>query len=218
MSLTRECPSCHRVNRASSRACEECGVDFVTGRPGRPARLKGGEPQMGVFALALGTIVHPVRTMDSFFYYVSDTAMLGRMFVFYLVSLPIAGFIAGGSEARTWVQGTFAEAAGFLVSTFCILGAGRLLSPPPIWSALGVIPRIRPGRRLVRPGTVRARHRDRGSWAQLHRLHHLHDLEPGAQHRGPDQHLRLLGTVAVFISIIGGILQGIITRAIGIST
>ena len=65
MSLTRDCPSCQGVSRSSARTCEECGFDFVTGRPGRARRLKGGEVQPGVLGLAVGTIVHPVRTMDS---------------------------------------------------------------------------------------------------------------------------------------------------------
>lgn len=127
MTLDRECPSCHRVNRPGARACDGCGFDFVTGRPGKNRRDASSVPLKGVFGLALGTVVHPVDTVDSFFYYVSDTAMLGRMAIFYLVSLPIAGFIAGGAEVGTWLQGTVAEAVGFAVSVVCIVGAGRLL-------------------------------------------------------------------------------------------
>jgi hypothetical protein len=128
MGLERECPSCHRVNRPGSRSCDGCGFDFITGRPGRSRPDTEGKSHPGVVGLALGTIAHPVSTMDSFFYYVSDTVMLRRMAIFYFISLPIAGFImSAGHEGVSWVQGTFAELAGFAVSTICIIAAGRLL-------------------------------------------------------------------------------------------
>ncbi|HTF56547.1 MAG TPA: zinc ribbon domain-containing protein [Planctomycetota bacterium] len=127
MATGRECPACHRVNRPGARACEECGFDFITGRAPAPKRSRSGESQPGVFGLAVGTLVHPVRTMDAFFYYVNDTAMLGKMAIFFLVSLPIAGLIAAGGETGRWVQGTFAEAVGFAVSTICIVLAGRII-------------------------------------------------------------------------------------------
>jgi len=218
MSLTRDCPSCRGVSRSSARTCEECGFDFVTGRPGRARRLKGGEVQPGVLGLAVGTIVHPVRTMDSFFYFVSDTAMLGRMVVFYLVSLPIAGFIAGGAETHAWVQGIFAEAAGFIVSTLCILGAGRLLGQSGSLVGAGVI-----------LGFVRA---------VVSFVLGLYVLAVVTGVTSPHFAVFILfmlwnlvlnimaltnifgcsASVALFISIIGGILHGIITRAIGIPT
>ena len=127
MAPERECPSCHRLNRPGARVCEGCGFNLVYNMPAMTKRGHSGDSQTGVFGLALGTIVHPIATMDAFFFHVSDTAMLTRMAIFYLVSLPISGFIGGGWETGTWVQGTFAEALGFAVNVICIVGAGRLL-------------------------------------------------------------------------------------------
>lgn len=139
MGAGRECPSCHRVNLPTARTCEECAFDLINHRPGRQRRGGGVVAQPGVVGLAMGTIIHPVNTMDSFFYYVSDSAMLGKMVLFYLISLPVAGFVTGGGEMENWVQGTVAEAAGFVVSTLCIIGAGRLLGQSGSILGAGVI-------------------------------------------------------------------------------
>src|SRR5688572_16134390 len=111
MNLELECPSCHRVNRARARSCDECGVDLASGRSSR-SRSESAETHPGVLGLALGTIIHPIRTMDSFFYYVSDMSMVGKMAIFYLASLPISGFINSiDRESVSWIQGMLAEVA-----------------------------------------------------------------------------------------------------------
>lgn len=68
--------------------------------------------------------------MDSFFYYVSDRAMLTKMGIFYLVSVPIGGFILAGGETGHLAHGMGMEVVGFVVSTLCILLAGRIFGEP----------------------------------------------------------------------------------------
>jgi hypothetical protein len=91
------------------------------------ATSAGATPPVGVFGLAIGTLLHPIRTMDAFFYYVNDTSMLVKMGLFYLLSLPLAGLIAAEGQASRWGIGTVGEAAGFAVGVLCIAGAGKLL-------------------------------------------------------------------------------------------
>ncbi|HZL73436.1 MAG TPA: hypothetical protein VFC86_13320 [Planctomycetota bacterium] len=218
MSPQLECPVCHLANRPGARACEECGWDFMLNRPGKARRGSDSSRDVGLYGLALGTVVSPVRTMDAFFYYVNDTAMLGKMAIFYLASLPIAGFIAGGGESDAWVKGTLAEAVGFAVSLVCIIGAGRLLGQSGSIAGAAVI-----------LGFVRA---------VVTFILGLYVLAIVVGLTGPNFIVFLIflvwnvvlnivaltnifgcsAGVAFFISIIAGLLQGVVTRHLGVGS
>jgi predicted Zn finger-like uncharacterized protein len=167
------CPGCNKEYPAGTKICIACGVNLVTGEkiqtqfvreeepavPSSPAAVLPGEEQfaqeeqekappgeeMPFFKLVLNMFIHPIRTMQELFVYLSSWSMLYKMLGFYFATLVILGLVsvlqgqigAGAQAQPTNIAGiNIPETARLLIPAIIALGVVAHLIRTLLWAVV----------------------------------------------------------------------------------